>query len=88
MHKETGIDRVRKLRWKCRRGMKELDILMEGFVNANEPVLVQGGWPEFEQLLALEDDQLWDCMRQPGNPDFSGFQELTAAIRGVRNTNS
>ena len=78
---QTGSERIRKLRWKCRRGMKELDILLESFLEANKALLAQGRWPELEQLLGLEDDQLWDCMRQPDHPDHARFQALVKAIR-------
>ncbi len=60
-----GQMRVRKLKWLCRRGMKELDVLLEQFIKSQSAALQQGAWPELENLLALEDDQLWDFVQKP-----------------------
>lgn len=68
--------------------MKELDILLERFVSANESSLAAGAWPQFEELLALEDDQLWDCMRQSGADHETAFDSLVTAIRQVSNRNA
>ena len=77
---ETGSGRLRLLTWKCRRGMKELDILLEKFLAGNRNALAEGQWPEFEALLALEDDILWDCIRSPDDPEFAQFSSLIRAI--------
>lgn len=55
-----GQDRLKILRWKSRRGMKELDVLLEAFLVAQAEVLLEGGWPGFEEFLAQEDDVLLD----------------------------
>ncbi len=60
-----GELRLRKLRWLCRRGMRELDVLLEHFVACNTAALQAGQWPELESLLALEDDRLWDILVTP-----------------------
>lgn len=66
-------DRVKKLRWKSRRGMKELDVLFEAFFDRQAKVLLAGGWPQLEQLLAQEDDVLFDWIsgrNLPADPDL------------------
>lgn len=73
--------RVRKLKWLCRRGMKELDVLLERFISDQAATLEQGGWPELERLLALEDDQLWDCVQRPEST-HAGFHKLLRSISG------
>lgn len=48
-----------KLRWNCRRGMKELDTLLQRYLEhryATAPVEEQQA---FAQLLELPDPQLW-----------------------------
>ena len=65
----AGFERVSKLKWLCRRGMKELDILLERFILENEFSLSAGSWPEFEAMLACEDDQLWDWFQHPAEAD-------------------
>jgi len=73
--------RVRRLKWLCRRGMKELDVLLENFIAGREAELGAGAWPEFELLLQAEDDCIWDWLQAPGRPDAAGFHHLLARIR-------
>ena len=71
------IERVRKLKWLCRRGMKELDMLLERFIDINEESLAEGSWPELEALLQTEDDVLWDWFQ---DSSASPYQELLDRI--------
>ena len=75
------IERVRKLKWLCRRGMKELDILLERFIDNHQDTLADGSWPDLEALLQTEDDVLWDWFQDSSNPDASRYQELLVQIR-------
>jgi antitoxin CptB len=74
-------DRIRRLRWLCRRGMKELDILLESFLDAQAGPLSQGSWPCFESLLGIEDDLLWDWIQDPSQAADKTQLELLQAIR-------
>jgi len=56
----SAYDRVKKLRWQSRRGMKELDVLFEAFFVKQNDILLEGAWPELEALLGQEDDVLFD----------------------------
>ena len=70
---QSGQDRVKKLRWKSRRGMKELDVLLERFFEAQSVSLSDGGWPQLEGFLAQEDDVLFDWIsgrNLPTDPDM------------------
>ena len=74
------FERVRKLKWLCRRGMKELDILLERFIDNHLESLADGSWPDFEDLLQTEDDVLWDWFQDSANPAASRYQELLDQI--------
>ena len=76
--------RVRKLRWLCRRGMKELDILLERFISDREQDLADGEWPGFENLLGTEDDVLWDWVQDPSRARGIAATELLDEIRKYR----
>jgi antitoxin CptB len=80
-----GEDRLRKLNWLCRRGMKELDILLQGFTARHHNALNEGAWPEFEELLQTEDDLLWDWLMNPPSQDARGFSSLLDEIRRAGN---
>ena len=79
-----GQQRVRKLRWLCRRGMKELDILLTEFVGQHETELESGSWEGFESLLRYEDDVLWDCLQNPACSEAGTHKQLLTAIREGR----
>ena len=64
--------------------MKELDVLLERFLQRRESALARGDWPGFEQLLDFEDDVLWDCLQDPSIPAAAGHAELLASIRSAR----
>lgn len=82
----NGEARIRKLRWMCRRGMKELDVLLESFLETNQAQLQAGAWPEFEQLLEKEDDRLWDTLRGAEKPFDTALAALIEAIAQARVT--
>ena len=48
-----------RLRWRCRRGMRELDQLLERYLDHRWRHAEPSERAGFERLLACEDDQLW-----------------------------
>lgn len=74
--------RINRLRWLARRGMKELDILLQGFLARETPALQRGEWRALEKLLACEDDQLWDWLQGRAVPTDPELKTLVDAIRG------
>ncbi|MCX7554463.1 succinate dehydrogenase assembly factor 2 [Marinicella sp. S1101] len=46
-------------KWRCRRGMKELDFILNRFVDAEYTVLTAVDLTLFDQLLDEEDMLLW-----------------------------
>ena len=79
-----GSNRSGRLQLRCRRGMKELDLLLGGFVGLNKAALARGAYPEFEELLEIEDDMLWDWLQDPGLPGAAAFRNLLEQIRHGR----
>ena len=61
--------------------MKELDILLEQFIENNHESLAAGSWPDLEALLQTEDDVLWDWFLDSSNHDARRFHELLEQIR-------
>lgn len=47
-----------KLKWRCRRGMRELDAVLEGFVEAKVATLTPNEIACFEAILDLPDPTL------------------------------
>ncbi len=77
----TGPMRVKQLKWLCRRGMKELDVLLQKFLTEHEKQLIEGAWPELEDFLQCEDDRMWLWLQHPDKPDGARFHQLLCDIR-------
>lgn len=73
--------RVSRLRWHCRRGMKELDVLLERFLHTHRQPLAAGRWPELETLLETEDDLLWNWLQNPATEQAAPWRPLLERIR-------
>ncbi|TDI82579.1 MAG: succinate dehydrogenase assembly factor 2 family protein [Betaproteobacteria bacterium] len=53
------LDRVR---WRCRRGMLELDIILQRFVDKHYTQLNDTELQQFDTFLNLPDNDLWDMI--------------------------
>jgi antitoxin CptB len=51
-----------RARWRCRRGLLELDIILQRFMDQYYAQLDQQGLEQFERLLSLPDNDLWDLI--------------------------
>ncbi len=47
-----------RLRWQCRRGMRELDVLLTGYLSEQYPQSSSDEKRAFEQLLTMSDPEL------------------------------
>ena len=71
-----------RLRWRCRRGMLELDLVLARFLGENYTQLTTQQQQEFEALLELEDHELWQ--RVCGEAATASVVERM--LRGCHNT--
>ena len=55
-------EQIGKLRWRCRRGMKELDLLTLGYLEAYYPTASTEEQKAFAALLELQDPLLMSYM--------------------------
>ena len=55
-------EQIDKLRWRCRRGMKELDLLTLGYLEADYPTASREEQQAFAALLELQDPLLMSYM--------------------------
>ncbi len=73
-------DRAR-LTWACRRGMLELDLLLEGFMERGYDALKDNERALFERLLQTGDQQLLGWLLGHEEPDEKEFIPVIEAIR-------
>jgi antitoxin CptB len=52
------VSKLAKLKWQCRRGMKELDLLLENYLATDYLLADTAEKARFSELLQLEDDEL------------------------------
>ncbi len=77
---------ARRLRWRCRRGLKELDVLLERYARAT---LAGASAPErraLARLLEQPDPELAAYLlggRVPQDPELAGLVERILACRGA-----
>ena len=75
-----------KLRWRCRRGMKELDVLLERYVDERFCDASAAEQEAFRRLLDTQDPELFAyCLgRLPPPGHFAGLIERITASTPVR----
>ena len=73
-----------RLRWRCRRGMRELDLMLSAWLEMAFDRLSPQQRTEFEQLLELSDPELEHYLLWGARPDEPERAALVQAIRGLR----
>jgi antitoxin CptB len=74
---------LRQLRWRCRRGMRELDQLLERFLDRCWAMASDAERDVFRRLLATEDDKLWRLFLGQEAIDDVPLQQLVARIAAL-----
>jgi antitoxin CptB len=70
-----------RLRWRCRRGMLELDLLLDRFLTARYHDLDTAERAAFSRLLDLPDPELLTCLSGKAEP---ADPELRALVQRLR----
>lgn len=53
---------VKRIRWRCRRGLLELDIVLARFIEHGYSSLDEAQQAAFDALLDMPDNELWDMI--------------------------
>ena len=71
------MDRVarERLRWKCRRGLLELDLVLERYLRGNPADA------ELAEFLDLPDNDLWDIVSGRSERYDARFRGIVARLR-------
>lgn len=73
-----------RLRWRCRRGMRELDALCGGWLDRHGETASAERLAAFAELLEVEDDQLWDWCMGRAQPARDDWRSLIDDLRNAR----
>lgn len=69
-----------RLRWRCRRGMRELDQLMLRYLDQRWREAPADERAQFERLLGCEDDRLWRWVLGREVVGDAGLDEIVRRI--------
>jgi antitoxin CptB len=72
-----------RLLWRCRRGMKELDVILERFAREGLTRASPAEWRAFERLLGLPDPLLAGYFLGKEHPADPELRALAARIRDL-----
>jgi antitoxin CptB len=73
--------RMDRLRWRCRRGLLELDLTLQNFLMRDYPNLTAVEQAAFEKLLAISDDTLLAYVQGNLIPPENELMQLISKIR-------
>jgi antitoxin CptB len=70
-----------RLRWRCRRGMLENDLILARFLDARGAGITADEVAGLDRLLDLSDNELWDLLSGRAEPADAGVGPLLRALR-------
>ena len=74
---------IKKLRWRCRRGMRELDQLLERWLDTQWRQSSLQERQTFLRLLDSEDDRLWRWFLGHEAPEDAALRALVDRVRST-----
>ncbi len=76
----TELDR---LRWRCRRGMLENDLILTRFLDVRGAGITNEEVVALDRLLSLSDNELWDLIAGRQEPADAAVKPLLDALRAT-----
>ena len=70
-----------QLVWRCRRGVRELDVLFGRFLEQQYPLLEVSQQLNFQRLLEVQDPIIMDWLFAKAEPTDSGLTEIVTQLR-------
>lgn len=61
----------KKLKFKSRRGMRELDLILQNYLENNYDLMSDDLKADLNKLLDLSDPKLWDLLVIKNNPNYN-----------------
>ena len=81
MQTHPAVAELNRLRWQCRRGMRELDLMLLRFVEREYPGLDAGASAAFERLLGCPDALLLEWLLGRQIPSDKDVADVVRRIR-------
>jgi antitoxin CptB len=74
------VEEINRMRWAARRGMLELDLLLEPFAATQYPRLDETNRRSFQRLMRCEDQDLFAWLLQRGEPSDKELVDIVQQI--------
>lgn len=71
---------INKLKWRCHRGMLELDLILQSFLEKEYMNLSPSLQADFEKLLEIEDTELYAWLMGLERPQSHEFNKILSII--------
>jgi len=78
----THAAAVRRMEWRCRRGMLEMDLLFVDFVSRHLPSLSDVQIAALDNLLDLPDNELWNLVSEGQEVNDLAISQVLTMLRG------
>ncbi len=75
--------RLSRLRWRCRRGMLENDLVLARFLDARGAELSEAEEALLSRLLDLPDNDLWDLLSGRAESADPALRPMVTALRSA-----
>jgi len=77
------MDRIAhdRLKWKCRRGLLELDLVLGRFLEGGAAAMDEAALKDFSELLEMPDNDLWDIVSGRSDEYAAGLRDVVARLR-------
>ncbi len=77
------MSEISRLRWLCRRGMKELDVVMTGYLDNYYCDAVETDQQSFKYLLEMQDPDLFALLVGQDSTDDANVASLISTLRNL-----
>jgi len=74
---------LNRLRWRCRRGMLENDLILTRFLDLRGEGITDQEVVALDRLLELSDNELWDLLAGRQEPVDAAVKPLLDALRAI-----
>ena len=74
---------LNRLRWRCRRGMLENDLILTRYLDARGAAISAEELASLDRLLDLPDDELWDLIAGRSQPADPGLLPVVSQLRSA-----
>ena len=74
---------LNRLRWRCRRGMLENDLVLARYLDARGGAIAAEDVAALDRLLDLSDGELWDVIAGRTEPGDPALVPVVSALRSA-----